>query len=161
MITIKILRRIIIILCLVLLGVYAGVRLFSGYTMDKYYENIAKENNTEILAINKAMEIDGNRILFNSVFSDEENIYIGYKYTSFMTGDRFGINGIRVFDDSGEEYFGRADDTTRTIGGVKGVITLTNVVPEDIEYLTLKLDHYDRKDEVKIWLKEEDGVNEN
>ena len=161
MITIKILRRIIIVLCLVLLGVYAGARLFSGYTMDKYYENIAKENNVEILDINKTMEIDRNRILFNSVFSDEENIYIGYKYTSFMSGDRFGAYAIRVFDDSGEEYFGRTYDARRTIGGEKGVITLTNVVPEDTEYLTVKLDHYDRKDEVKIWLKEEGGVNEN
>lgn len=161
MITIKILRRIIIVLCLVLLGVNAGATLYNGYTMDKYYENIAKENNAKVLDINKNMEIDGDRILLNSVFSDEENIYIGYKYTSFMAGDRFGAYAIRVFDDSGEEYFGRTYDMRRTIGGEKGVITLINVVPEETEYLTVKLDHYDRKDEVKIWLKEEGRANEN
>lgn len=161
MIIIKVLRRIIIVLCLILLGGNAGVTLCKGYSLDKYYENLAEESGAEVLDINASMKIDGKKILFNSIFSDDENIYIGYKYTSYMNGDYFGTYAIRVFDDSGKEYFGRADDTVGIIGGEKGVIRLTNIIPEDTEYLTLKLDNYDRKDEVKIWLKEEGRANEN
>ncbi|MEG2935508.1 MAG: hypothetical protein RR844_03360 [Clostridium sp.] len=106
------------------------------------------------------MKVDGTRIVVNGIFNDEENIYIMYKYTSFIGGDRFGEYAMSFFDDSGKEYVGYMSNGTRIIGGGRGVITLINTVPEDTEYVTLKIDWYDRKDEVKIWLKEEEKANE-
>lgn len=160
MIHIKGLRRTIIVICLIVLAITGFLSIPSGKYYNAGVKKLVKENEAEVIEVGKSMKIDNDKIFINRIINTEDETYIRYKFIRFEQGWSFPEGDIKVFDDKLQEYLYHGSQSSGKLWGQEGIFRVDRI-PDDVQYITLKLDRYDRKAEMKISLVEEGEKNEN
>lgn len=107
------------------------------------------------------MKIDNDNLIIKRIINTEDKSYIRYRQISTVIGWSFSENALKIFDDKGQEYQHIAGSYSTRLWGQEGLMLLDKKISEDVNYLTIKIDWYDRKTEMKIPLSEEGETNEN
>ncbi len=130
----------------------------------KYYKQDIKElvnaKKAQVFEVGKVMKIDKDSILIKRIINTQDKTYIRYAFIRFEQGWSFPVEVIKVFDDKGKQYQSKGGGWTGKLWGQDGLIELDRI-SEDTKYINLKLEWYDRKNEMTISLEKEDKVNEN
>lgn len=158
---IKVLRRSIIVICLITLCVIG----FACLPKSKYYYNDIKtlvdEGKAEVIELNQKMKIDNDDLIIKRIINTEDKSYVRYRQIRTTRGWSFSESIFRIFDDKGEEYIKVAGSASTNFWGQEGLMQLDKKIGKDVKYLTIKVDWYDRKSEIKIPLSKEGEANEN
>ncbi|WP_347177708.1 DUF5643 domain-containing protein [Clostridium perfringens] len=159
--TIKVIRRLIILVCLITL-------CFIGFTClpkSKYYfkdiRSLVNEGKAEVIEVNQKIKIDDDYLIIKRIINTEDESYIRYKQVRTTLGWSFSESIFRIFDDNGEEYIKTAISSSTSFWVTEGIILLDKKIKEDVKYLTIKIDWYDRQNKIKIPLNKEGEANEN
>lgn len=150
------LRRAIIVICLIILTVRGLNSLANGKYYDENINEMVNGKEYQVIEVGKDMKLDNDTILITRIINTEDKTYIRYSVKAMEKGWSFSESAIKVFDDREHqyEYSGAGSD------GKDGFIKFDRI-NEDANYITVKIDWYDRKNEMKISLMEEGEVNEN
>lgn len=157
---IKALRRTVIAICLLIL-IASG---FMSLPESKYYykdlKTLVNAKKAQVIEVEKGMKIDKDTILIKRIINTQDKTYIRYAFIRFEQGWSFPEEAIKIFDDKGKQYQSKGGGWTGKLWGQDGVIELDRI-SEDVKYITLKLEWYDRKNEMVISLEKEGKGNEN
>lgn len=157
---IKGLRRTIIVICFILLALSG----FSCLPASKYYnkdiKKLVAENKAQVIEVGKGMKIDNDTIYIKRIINTKDRTYIRYSYIRKELGWSFPLNTIKIFDDKGKEYRHQSGTSSGKLWG-QDALDEVEKLDKDAKYITLKLDWYDRKNELKISLGKEGEVSEN
>lgn len=107
------------------------------------------------------MKIDNDDLIIKRIINTEDKSYVRYRQIRTTQGWSFSKSIFRIFDDKGEEYIKVAEGASTNFWGEEGLMQLDKKIGEDVKYLTIKIDWYDRKSEMKIPLSKEGEANEN
>lgn len=107
------------------------------------------------------MKIDNDDLIIKRIINTEDKSYVRYRQIRTTQGWSFSKSIFRIFDDKGEEYIKVAGGASTNFWGEEGLMQLDKKIGEDVKYLTIKIDWYDRKSEMKIPLSKEGEANEN
>lgn len=145
----KILRRTIIIICSILLIPL----IISSVPSTKYFGSTWKKqmtsDNAKVIEVNKRWKIDNASIIIQRVIITDKHAYIRSRCISFDPGWSFPLDSIEMYDDNGKRYMNvGSEGKGKPWGGEE--ITEYEKIPKDCKEITLKLQCYDRKRELKI-----------
>lgn len=130
----------------------------------KYYEKDLKamvnEKKAQVIEVGKGMKIDKDTIFIERIINTQDKTYIRYALIRFDQGWSFSESAIKIFDDKGKQYQKKSGSWKGKFWGQDGLFEIDKI-NNDVKYITLKLDWYDRKDEMKISLGKEGEINEN
>jgi len=157
---IKGLRKVIITICLIIL-VVSG---FSNLPESKYYnkdiKGLVNEKKAQVIEVGKGFKIDKDTIRIKRIINTQDKTYIRYAVIINEPGWSFSAGAIKVFDDKGRQYENHGGGFSGKIWGQDGIIEYERL-GEDVKYITLKLEWYDRKNQLKISLGKEGEISEN
>ncbi|GKU24170.1 hypothetical protein CFB3_23820 [Clostridium folliculivorans] len=141
------------------------IGIFTNLPESKYYDKELKElinqKKAQVIEVNKDMKIDKATISIKRIINTKDKTYIRSTYKASELGWSFSTtNVIKVFDDKGKQYQYRGGENIGKIWGQDELMEVERI-NEDAKYLTLKLEWYDRKAEMRISLDKESNVNEN
>ena len=100
-------------------------------------------------------------LIIKRIINTEDESYIRYKQVRTTLGWSFSESIFRIFDDNGEEYIKTAISSSTSFWVTEGLILLDKKIKEDVKYLIIKIDWYDRQNKIKIPLNKEGEANEN
>lgn len=145
----KILRRAIIIICSILLIPL----IMSSIPSVKYFDSTWKKqmisDNAKVIEVNKKWKIDNASIIIQSVILTDKHVYIRSRYVSFEQGWSFPLEAIEIYDDKGKKYMNVGSTDEGKLWGEEGMAEYEKI-PKTCKEITLKLQYYDRKAELKI-----------
>lgn len=160
MVRIKGLRRSIIVVCIVLLALSGVIQM----PPDKYYyayvKNLVNQHQAEVVEVGKSLKLDDDRLVIDRVIISKDKLYLRYTLKRKLMGWSFCDNSIKIYDDKNKELQIHSGGQSGRAWGEYGIIEYSGV-KGDIKYITVKLNHYDRRDEMKILLKKEGDQHEN
>ncbi|MDK0653279.1 DUF5643 domain-containing protein [Clostridium perfringens] len=110
---------------------------------------------------NQKIKIDDDYLIIKRIINTEGESYIRYKQVRTTLGWSFSESIFRIFDDNGEEYIKTSISSSTSFWVTEGLILLDKKIKEDVKYLTIKIDWYDRQNKIKIPLNKEGEANEN
>ena len=127
--------------------------------MNKYYssylEKLVDEGKAEVVEVGQDLQIDDETLLIKRVINIDEASYIRYSFITFNHGWFLSGKAIKVMDDQGNEYRYKSDESEYRTWGEDGILKISKI-DEDAKYLILKLDWYDRQDEIRVSLTGDD-----
>lgn len=157
---IKWIRRTLIIISLLIL-------LFSGFISlpeDKYasknLEALVKAQKAQVIEVGKTMKVDNDSIYIKRIINTEDKTYIRYAYIMHEQGWSFSDSELKIFDDKGKEYHITGGSGSGKLWSQDMLIDLDKI-DKDSKYITIKLDWYDRKNELTIPLEKAGAIIEN
>lgn len=156
---IKRLRRTIIAICLGILTISAFMSLPESKYGSKSLKTLVDTKKAQVIEVGKKMEIDKDTILIKRIINTEDKTYIRYALERFEQGWSLSEGAINIFDDKGNQYRYNGGQSSGKLWGQDGLISFDRI-NEDAKYITLKLDWYDRKNEMKISLEKEGENND-
>lgn len=156
---IKRLRRAIIAICLVILTISGFESLPESKYGDKSLKTLVNTKKAQVIEVGEEMKIDKDTILIKRIINTEDKTYIRYALVRFEQGWSFSGGAINIFDDKGNQYRYNGGQSSGKLWGQDGLISFDRI-NEDAKYITLKLEWYDRKNEMKILLEKEGENNE-
>ncbi|MFL0251060.1 hypothetical protein ACJDT4_11555 [Clostridium neuense] len=145
----KILRRAIIIICSVLLIPLIMSSIPSAKYFDSTWKREMTADNAKVIEVNKKWKIDNAYIIIQRVILTDKHVYIRSRYVSFEQGWSFPLETIEIYDDKGKKYMHVASTGEGKLWGEEEMAEYEKV-PKNCREIVLKLQHYDRKAELKI-----------
>ncbi|WP_234117276.1 DUF5643 domain-containing protein [Clostridium hydrogenum] len=142
-------RRTIIIICSILLIPIILTSIPSGKYLNSYWKKIMIGENAKVIEVNKKWKIDNASIIIQRVIITDKHVYIRARYVSLEIGWSFDFGSIEMYDDKGKRYFNSTGEGRGKLWGGEE-ITQYEKVPKDCKEITLRLQCYDRKAELKI-----------
>ncbi|MEG2918256.1 MAG: hypothetical protein RR891_00600 [Clostridium sp.] len=159
MIIIKRLRRTIIAICLFILAISVCYSIPKGKYFDEDLKQLVNEKKAQVIEVGKSMKLDNAPILIHRIINTEDTTYIRYSFIRFEHGWSFPGSNIQVFDDKEQEYFNHGGESSSNMWGEDGLLNIERVA-DDAKYIIIRINVYDRKNEMKISLAEEGGSSE-
>lgn len=144
-----------------MLSVIGFTNLPKGKYYDKNIQLLVDENKAQVIEIGKKMKVDNDDLIIKRIINTEDQTYIRYALIRSESGWSFSENALKIFDDKGQEYQSVGGGWSGRLWGQDGLMLLDKKIGEDVKSLTIKLDWYDRKNELNILLSKEGEVNEN
>ncbi|MDU2323920.1 MAG: DUF5643 domain-containing protein [Clostridium perfringens] len=157
----KVIRRLIILVCLITLCFIGFICLPKNKYYFKDIRSLVNEGKAEVIEPNQKIKIDDDYLIIKRIINTEGESYIRYKQVRTTLGWSFSESIFRIFDDNGEEYIKTAISSYTSFWVTEGLILLDKKIKEDVKYLTIKIDWYDRQNKIKIPLNKEGEANEN
>lgn len=157
---IKGLRRTIIVICLLILAVSSFRSLPESKYYDKNLKALVKAKEAQVIEVGKGMKIDKDTIFIKRIINTQDKTYIRYAFIRFEQGWSFSEGAIKILDDKGKQYHFISGAWSGKMWGQDGLMELDRL-NKDSKYITLKLEWYDRKNELKISLGKEGEINDN
>ncbi|MGU8760461.1 DUF5643 domain-containing protein [Clostridium perfringens] len=159
--TIKVIRRLIILVCLITLCFIGFICLPKSKYYFKDIRSLVNEVKAEVIEPNQKIKIDDDYLIIKRIINTEGESYIRYKQVRTTLGWSFSESIFRIFDDNGEEYIKTSISSSTSFWVTEGLILLDKKIKEDKKYLIIKIDWYDRQNKIKIPLNKEGEANEN
>jgi hypothetical protein len=154
------LRRAIIVICVLLLG----VKVFQNLPESKYYfedlKTLVDTKKAQVIEVGKGMKIDKDTVFIKRIINTQDNTCIRYTFIRLEQGWSFPDSTIKMFDDKGRQYLYDSAGSSGKMWGQDGLIMFDRL-NDDVKYITLKIDCYDIKSELKISLGKEGKIIEN
>lgn len=130
----------------------------------KYYYKSLKvlvdTQQAQVIEVGKGMKIDKDTIYIKRIINSKDKSYIRYAVIMNEQGWSFSEEAMKIFDDKGKEYHSMSGGWLGKLWGQDGILEIDRI-NKDSKYITLKLDWYDRKNELTISLGKESEINEN
>lgn len=153
-------RRTLIVISLLILLFSGFVSLPESKYYDKGLKSLVKAQNAQVIEVGKGMKLDKDSIYIKRIINTQDKTYIRYAFIMHEQGwSFFSRNSLKVFDDKEKEYHITDGSGTGKLWGEDGLIDLDKI-DKNSKYITIKLDWYDRKNELKISLEKEGEINE-
>ncbi|WP_278246520.1 DUF5643 domain-containing protein [Clostridium lundense] len=112
------------------------------------------------MEVGKGFKIDEDTIFIKRIINTEDKTYIRYAVITKEQGWSFPGGIIKIFDDKGKQYRNHGGGSSGKVWGQDGLIHFDKL-KKDAKYIKLKVEWYDRENELKISLGKESGINEN
>lgn len=145
---VKVFRRVIITICIILLIPL----LISSIPEGKYFNNElkgkVKSGAAQVIEVNKKWKIDDDTIIIQRIINTDKNTYVRVRYVQDQPGWSFPLETIELYDDRGKKHMGSGEEIGK-LWGEEGIIEYDRT-SADCKEITLKLQRYDRKMELKI-----------
>jgi len=154
----KVLRRAIILICLLFLIRAAVFAWPEGKYYDVNLKNKVKNNKATVIELNKKGNFDGNTFAAQRIINTSDETYLRYRLISDGRGWSFS-SSIKLFDENNKEYISLTGGHHGKIWGTEGLATFEKL-PENTKEITLVVESFDRKLELKIPLNKAGGKNE-
>ncbi|MCX0359118.1 hypothetical protein LI056_14090 [Clostridium perfringens] len=151
----------IILVCLITLCFIGFICLPKSKYYFKDIRSLVNEGKAEVIEPNQKIKIDDDYLIIKRIINTEDESYIRYKQVRTTLGWSFSESIFRIFDDNGEEYIKTAISSSTSFWVTEGLILLDKKIKEDVKYLIIKIDWYDRQNKIKIPLNKEGEANEN
>lgn len=149
----KIIRRGIIVVCLFILLVSNINSLPESKYYSKNLEEQVKQNKAQVIEVRKTLRIDKDKVEIDRLIISHDEINIRFTVFQNGLGWSFPIDALKAYDDYGNEYQFNSASSSGKIWGEEGIISYS-IQAKNVKYIKLKLDWYDRHDEIKIPLME-------
>jgi hypothetical protein len=137
---------------------------FRSLPESKYYnknlKTLVKAKEAQVIEVGKGMKIDKDTVYIKRIINTSDKTYIRYALIRLEQGWSFSEVALKIFDDKGGEYHYLGGGGSGKIWGQDGLIEIDRI-NKDSKYLTIKLDWYDRKNELTISLGKEGEIVEN
>lgn len=104
------------------------------------------------ISINKFMKIDKDLLLIHKIVIDDKNSYLKYTVFRSKLGWNFGDHALKIYDDKRNEIPHMGGRYYPKMWGGQGIIELEKISLNEVKYLLLKYEHYDRKSQKIIQL---------
>lgn len=160
MIEIKVLRRTIIVICLIILG----LNIYTNSQVSKYYyddiKKLVEENKAVVIEVNKSIPLDKDKIVINRIIRTSEKTYIRYTINKRENGWSFPFQAIKIYDDKNHLIQYSAMGSSSRFLREDGIVEC-KALPENAKYLVMRLEWFDRKGELRVSLGKEGVMNEN
>lgn len=156
---IKRLRIAIITICLIILAISGFDILPESKYCNKDLKTLVNTKKANVIEVGKGMKIDDDTILIKRIINTQDKTYIRYAFIRSEEGWSFSQSAINIFDDKGRQYQYRGGHSSGKLWGQDGLFNIDRI-NEDAKYIILKLEWYDRKNEMKISLGKEGGNND-
>lgn len=144
----KAFRRTVIVICAILLIPL----IFCSISEGKYFykELKAKVDNgiARVIEVNKKLKIDDDAIIIQRIIITDKNTYVRVRYVQSQPGWSFPLSSIVLYDNKGKvDYY--AGEGSGRLWGEEG-INEYNQIGNDCKKIIIKLQWYDRKQELDI-----------
>lgn len=134
-----------------------GITAFSSIPEGKYFDgnlkNLVNTKKASVIEVGKELKLDKDTLIIRRVINTEDKTYVRYTMIRKINLWSFSDNNIKIFDDKGKELHKSGGTGNGKLWGQEGLFYMDRI-PNDVKYLVIKLDIYDRHDEVKIPLGE-------
>ena len=154
----KTLRRTIIFICLLMLLIDIPIAWPKGKYYDSNLKDQVKNNKATVIELNKKGKFDGNTFTAQRIINTYDQTYLRYKLISDGRGWSFG-GSFKLYDENHKEYTSFSGGSYGRIWGQEGLV-IFDKLPESVKEVTLVVECYDRKLELKLPLKKAGGSNE-
>lgn len=157
---IKVLRRTIIVVCILFLMLVGAMSMPKGKYYDQHVKDLVKSGQAEVIEIGQKINVDGDRLVINRAVKAGDEIYFKYTFLSRKPGNQSFSSGVSVLDEQGNQYSYRGETTRGNMfWGSDGLIMVSDV-KADTKEVTIKLDLYDHHEEIKVSIAKEAEADE-
>jgi len=146
----KVLRRAIILICLLFLIREAVYAWPEGKYYDATLKNKVKNNQATVIELNKKGKFDGNTFAAQRIINTSDKTYLRYRLVSDGRGWSFA-GSFKLYDANHKEYKSFSGGSHGKLWGQEGLI-IFDKLPESTKEATLVVENYDRKLELKLLL---------
>lgn len=151
----KYVRRTIVIICLFSLFLLLANK-YTTYNYkkksDSLFKSMSSKYQTDPIIVNKYLKIDNSKLQIKKILLTKNGTYIRYTSKGFTPTP---LNAVKIYDDKNRLYNAlEACDgkvSKKCVDGIDKFEPLNN----DVSFIILKLEWYDRIDEIKISLVQE------
>lgn len=130
----------------------------------KYYskdlEEQVKQNKAQVIEVKKELKFDKDKVIIDRLIITHDEINVRYTVFQNDHGWSFSSSSLEVYDDSGNKYQEYSGTGCGKTWGAEGVISYHNQ-NKDTKFIKIKLDWFDRHDEIQIPLISGGTNNEN
>lgn len=130
----------------------------------KYYNKelkvIVNKGDAQVIEVGEGMKFDRDTIYIKRIINTKDSSYLRYSLIRLEAGWTFSEGALKVYDDRGKEYKHWGGGSSGKIWGQEGLIEIEKI-DSGAKFLIIKLDWYDRKNEIQISLKREGEIDEN
>lgn len=134
-----------------------------SFPESKYYNRdikaLVKAGEAQVIEVGQEMKIDKDTINIKRIINTQDKTYIRYNLVRLESGWSFSESALKIFDDKGNEYISMSGGWSGKLWGQDGLIQIDRI-SKDSKYIIIKIDWYDRQNELKISFEEEDEVYE-
>lgn len=127
---------------------------------NRYFKELVNSKEAQVIEVGKVLKIDKDNILIKRIINTQDGTYIRYAFMTLEQGWSFTESDIKVFDDKGKQYQYRGGESSGKSWGSDGLFEVERI-DKGAKYIILKLECYDRKNEMRISLEEEGEIDEN
>lgn len=147
-IVLKAFRRSVIIICTILLIPLIFCSIPEGKYFNKELNAKVNSGAAKVIEVNKKLKLDNDTIIIQRIIITDKNTYVRMRYVQSQMGWSFPFSAIELYDDKGKvDYYGGED--AGKLWGEEG-IDKYNQISNDCKKITIKLQWYDRKQELVI-----------
>jgi len=154
----KLLRRSIIVLCLFFLLTELVYALPEGKYYDSSLKDKVKNNESTVIELNQKGKFDGNTFTAQRIINTSDKTHLRYRLISNGRGWSFA-GSFTLFDENHKEYKGFSSGMHGKSWGQEGIV-IFDKLPESAKKVTLVVECYDRKLELKLPLNKAGNKNE-
>lgn len=159
LIEIKALRRSIITVCILVLALsWANSFPESKYYYDNMKEQV-KEGKAKVIEVDKALNFDNDKFYIRRIINTEDKTYIRFSYIKKEQGWSFPDSSISIVDDKGNIYPSHGSGASGKMWGQEGLMSFDRI-NSDAKQITVKLNWFDRNDQMMISLEKAGDPNE-
>lgn len=144
----KIFRRAIIVICSILLIPLLISSIPEGKYFNKDLQDKVKSSDAKVIEVNKEWKIDNDTIIIQRIITTDKNTYIRIRYVQSQIGWSFPFSAIELYDDKGKKNISGGEAKGKLWG--EDGINVYDRLNDNCKEITLKLQWYDRKMELKI-----------
>jgi len=156
----KIIRRGIIVICLIyLIGVGIDCLPESKY-YNKELEALVKQGKAQVIEVDENLKIDDAKMHIKRLINTDEYTYVRYSYIRKESGWPVLTAATKLFDHKGKEYSYQGGSSSEKPWGTERLIKFDRL-DNNVRYVIIKIENYDRKNQIKISLRKEGEINEN
>lgn len=144
----KVLRRFIIIMCIILLIPLLIASIPEGKYFNKELQGKVKTGVAQVIEVNKKWKIDDDTIIIQRIIITDKNTYLRVSYVRNENGWSFPLESIELYDNK-QKINISSDEEIGKLWGEDGLNEYERL-SAGCKEITLKLQWYDRKMEFKI-----------
>lgn len=146
----KLLRRSIIVICLILL-IPLIVSFFSRFFYREYYskdlKQLVKDGKADVIEVNKKIKIDNDTIQIQKIVNTNDSTNLIYR-TNESPGWSFSNSALVLYDEKGKKQK-NSSEGSMSILGAYGIISYDKI-DKDSKKLIVKLEWYDRTGQLVV-----------
>lgn len=159
MVDVKIIRRSIIVICLLLLIPVISQLLPERKYLRTDIANMVRNGNAKAIEVNQSAKIDMDTLIIKSIINTSDETYIRYRVLEPGQGWNFPVSALKMYDEKGNSYMWNGGTGQGKLWGEECFYSYQKISSSSKE-MVLKFEWYDRSVELRIPLEKSGGSNE-
>lgn len=156
---IKIIRRSIIVICLLLLIPVIPQLLPERKYLSTDVANMVKNGTAKVIEVNQSAKVDMDTIIIKSIINTPDETYVRYRVLEPGQGWSFPDGALKMYDEKGNSYMMNGGTGQGKLWGEECFYSYQKISSSSKE-MVLRFEWYDRRAEFRIPLEKSGGSNE-